>query len=173
MLKVVNPPKNPTVKNNFKLTENANDEIEFAQKAKKEIEKVKNDLSEAIKNNDVKAIYKYFKTKVKEDENGYLTISIYKQPSRYYTFKDLGIDENKLLEKVKVIEGYVDFEDSQITSLANLEVIRCNAFFSNSQVVDLGNLKYIGSKAYIANSPLTVEDFNNVEVQAIVKEHKI
>ena len=108
------------------------------------LKKIKKDLKEAIENNDVKTIYKYFGIDVKEGKNGYLTISEYKQPSKDYTFKDLGIDENKLLEKVKRIEGDADFSNSQVANISKLKLVKHNVF--------------------IKNSPLTVEDFKNIKI---------
>ena len=142
------------LENNFKLTENANDEIEFAQEAKEEIEKIKNDLSEAIRNNDVKAIYEYFEISVQEDKDGYLTISKY-EPPPYCTFEDLGIDENKLLEKVRIIKHCAYFRDSQATSLTNLETIGAEADFTDSKISDLRNLKSIGANAFFSFSKIT------------------
>ena len=141
--------------NNLKLTPDAKNEIKSAKAIKIEIKKIKKDLKEAIKKNDVKKIYNYFGTKVEEDKDGYLTISKYVQPSKDYTFKDLGIDENKLLEKVKRIEGDADFSNSQATDLRNLEYIGWCANFRNSQVVDLKNLKHIGIDADFRNSQIT------------------
>ena len=66
-------------------------------------------MKDAIKNNDAKTIYRYFRIDVEEDKDGYLTISAYKQPSYDYTFEDLGMDENKLFEKVKYIKGNANF----------------------------------------------------------------
>ena len=141
--------------NKLKLTTDAKKEIKSAKLIKTEIKKIKKDLKEAIKKNDVKKIYNYFGTKVEEDKDGYLTISKYVQPSKDYTFKDLGIDENKLLEKVKRIEGDADFSNSQATDLRNLEYIGWCANFRNSQVVDLRNLKHIGIDADFRNSQIT------------------
>ena len=147
--------------NNLRLLENAQNEMEAARKTKKEIDKIKSDLAEAIKNNDIKAIYGYFEIDTEEDENGYLTISKYKQPSENYTFKDLGIDENKLLEKVKVITGSADFNNSQVIELPNLEIIGEHAYFNNSQVNNLENLENIGGDAYFKNSKVT--DLKNLK----------
>ena len=141
--------------NKLKLTTDAKKEIKSAKLIKTEIKKIKKDLKEAIKKNDVKKIYNYFEIGVEEDKDGYLTISKYVQPSKDYTFKDLGIDENKLLEKVKRIEGDADFSNSQATDLRNLEYIGWCANFRNSQVVDLKNLKHIGIDADFRNSQIT------------------
>ena len=153
--------QNHISENNLSLTGNAQNEIQSAKRAKEEVEKVKKDLAEAIKNNDIKKIYGYFGIEIEEDENGYLTISEYKQPSKIYTFEDLGIDENKLLEKVKTITGDANFSDSLVTDLGNLKSIGGNAGFCKSQVTDLGNLKSIGGYAYFGGSQVT--DLGNLE----------
>ena len=141
--------------NNLKLTNDTKDEIKFAEGAQIKIKKIKNDLKEAIENNDVKTIYKYFGIEVEEDKDGYLTISKYEQPSDDYTFKDLGIDENKLFEKVKKIEKNADFCYSQITNLNNLKYIGWAAYFCDSRITDLENLEYIGENANFKFSRVT------------------
>ena len=147
--------------NNLSLTKNTQNKIQSARKIKKEIENIKNDLSEAIKSNDIKAIYKYFGIDAEEDKDGYLTISKYKQASENYTFKNLGIDENKLLEKVKTIIGNADFRNSQVTNLSSLETIGGEANFNNSQVTDLSNLKTIGGCVNFRDSQ--VADLSNLK----------
>ena len=147
--------QNHISENNLKLTEDAKDEIKFAQTAKTEIKKIKKDLKEAIKNNDIKKIYNYFGIDAKEGKTGYLTISEYKQPSKDYTFKDLGIDENILIEKVKTIKGNANFRNSMLTDLKNLKYINGNASFWHSQVTNLGNLKIIGGNANFKYSKVT------------------
>ena len=147
--------QNHISENNLRLTDNAKDEIKSAETAKKEIKKIKKDLKESIKNNDVKTIYRYFGINAKEGKTGYLTISEYKQPSKDYTFKDLGIDENKLIEKVKSINGNANFRNSMLTDLSNIKYINGNAFFGHSQVSNLGNLKSIGGHANFRYSTIT------------------
>lgn len=141
--------------NNLPLENLANKQLNKAHKIKPIITKIKADLNEAIGNNDTKAIFKYFKIKVTEDKDGYLTISHYKQPSRDYSFYELGINEKKLFEKVRTISGHADFENSQIIDLGNLETIGGFASFKNSQIKDLGNLKSIGLYANFKNSQVT------------------
>ena len=95
--------------NNFKLSNRALDELNSAKRVKKELQKIKVDLKAAIEVNDIKTIYNYFGIETEEDKDGYLIISAYKQPSKDYTFKDIGINENRLLEKVKKIKGDADY----------------------------------------------------------------
>ena len=138
--------------NLFKLTENAENEITSAKKIKNEIDKIKADLKDEIKNNDTKTIFNYFGIDAKEDKEGYLTISKYEQPSSNFTFNDLGIDENKMLDKVKIIDGDGVFTNSMVTVLRNLEYIGGTAVFDNSFVTDLSNLESIGEWAFFRHS---------------------
>ena len=69
--------ENHLSENNLKLTYYAKDEINSAERAKKEIAKIKRNLKEAIKNKDIKKIYRYFGIDVKEEKDGYLIISKY------------------------------------------------------------------------------------------------
>ena len=160
--------------NNLELTNNAEDEIKSAESTKIEIKKIKNDLKDAIENNDVKTIYKYFGIEVEEDKDGYLTIFEYEQPSEDYTFQDLGIDENKLLEKVKKIEGDADFYNSEVTNLKNLEVIDGSANFCHSKITDLGTLEKIGGHAYFFNSQVTnLGNLKTIEADADFSDSQV
>ena len=170
----------------------AYDTVSFGWKENKQIEidKIKADLKDAIKNNDAKTIYRYFGIDVDEDKEGYLTISAYKQPSYDYTFEDLGMDENKLFEKVKYIKGNAnfyrsrienlgsiesigmdaDFSASQITNLGNLKSIGGDADFKNSKITALGNLESIGEDVYIRCSKLKQKDFANIKVGGTIRK---
>lgn len=140
---------------NLKLHFNSKREFEDVEKLKKEVELIKEDLKNAIENNDAKEIFKYFGFLKEEDSEGFLTLSKYKQPSQKYTFRNLGIDENKLFEKIKRIEGDVDFKNLQVKNLRNLKSIGGYANFENSSVTDLGNLTSIGGYAYFGSSQIT------------------
>lgn len=130
----------------------AYDTVSFSGKENKQIEidKIKADLKDAIKNNDAKTIYRYFGIDVDEDKEGYLTISAYKQPSYDYTFEDLGMDENKLFEKVKYIKG--------------------NANFYRSRIENLGSIESIGGNVYIRCSKLKQKDFANIKVGGTIRK---
>ncbi len=160
--------------NNMQLTNNAKDEIKSAVTARKEITKIKNDLKAAIENNDAKTIYRCLGIEVEEDKDGYLTIFEYEQQSEDYTFKDLGINENKLLEKVKKIENDADFYDSEVTNLKNLEVIDGNANFCHSKITDLGNLKKIGGNAcFYASQVTNLENLQTIDGNADFSDSQV
>ena len=151
--------------NDLQLGNKAEQEINSAKKVQQEIQKIKSDLKlqEAIKNNDYTTIFNYFGIATKKGKDGYLTISEYRQPSEDYTFKDIGIDENKLYElaKIKKIKESASFNDSQIRDLGCLESIGGYASFIDSQVSDLGNLKHIGGDAYFGGSQIS--DLGNLK----------
>ena len=145
----------------LRLTSNVRSEIQDAKELEKEVIRIKSDLKEAIESNDAARIYEYFGVEVEADKSGLLTISEYRQPLSDITYSDIGIDENKLFERVKTIKGNADFNDSLITDLGNLKLIGGNANFRYSQVIDLGQLKSIGGNVRFSNSQ--VSNLGNLE----------
>ena len=145
----------------LRLTSNVRSEIQDAKELEKEVIRIKSDLKEAIESNDAARIYEYFGVEVEADKSGLLTISEYRQPLSDITYSDIGIDENKLFERVKTIKGNADFSDSLITYLGNLKLIGGNANFRYSQVIDLGQLKSIGGNVRFSNSQ--VSNLGNLE----------
>ena len=104
------------------------------QNINKEIAKAKRNLNKAIKKNDAEKIFEYFGVKVEKDSNGNLIIEKFSQPSAFYTFSDIGIDEDSLFRKVKAITSDADFSTSSISEMQNLEFIGGNANFKNSKI---------------------------------------
>lgn len=101
-----------------------------------------------------------------------LTLNFYTQPGRLskyannsldgnISFKDIGINEDKLFENVTCIKGYANFIGSELTSLHNLQTINGNAMFRESKIKNLGTLKSIGGNADFSDSQ--VESLNNLE----------
>lgn len=91
----------------------------------------------------IENIFWYLCIDVEKDKDGFLTISEYKQPNQIFSFKDVGIDEEKLFAKVKKIKGDANFVGSSLKSLGNLEYVGGNLVLG-SQILDLGNLKEVG-----------------------------
>lgn len=141
--------------NRLQLDYSANKQIANAEKLKCQIDKIKNDLQDAIDNDDVKTIFEYFQMRPETDEDGFLSILHYRADFGDYTFSDLGIDENWLFKKVKRIKTNADFKHSQVTNLGSLESIGWNANFGHSLIKDLGNLKSIGQSAFFEHSQVT------------------
>ena len=125
------------------------------------IKKIQTEIGDKIKENDVKAILNYFDIECEEDKNGLLTIDCYRQPSNKFRFNDLGIDEDKLFEKIKAIKGKADFENSNITNLGELQSIGGNAIFRKSKIKDLGKLQSIGGDADFCKAYIT--DLGNLQ----------
>lgn len=139
--------------NKLKLTDNASAKVVKAEEIKIKVDKVKKDLKSAIETNDTKSIFEYFGIKSEADNEGFLTISKYRQPENF-TYYDCCIDENKLLKNVKKISGDADFCESRATNLPNLKFIEGCANFTKSQVKNLPKLKNINKHAYFMNSQI-------------------
>lgn len=140
--------------NQFDLSKDTREELIEADKIKQKMAKIKEYLKPEIENNDVKSILKYFNIDVKEDDEGFLILSKYEQPSSDFTFANLGIDENKLLENVKYINGNADLRNSQGNSLPNLMLVKGALNLANSQIVSMPNLIYVGLFANFSDSKI-------------------
>ena len=122
--------------------------MEMKDKLKDVIKKLDSDKE----NKDAaKKIFEYLGIQVKENQDKTLTISSYRQP-KGFTFKDLGINEQKLLKNVTKITGDADFDNSQITFLWQLQSIGGWANFNGSQITFLGQLQSIGGNARFDDS---------------------
>lgn len=120
----------------------------------KTIKKVKSDLKEAVKNNDVEKIFNYFGIENRKDADGFFTLSYYMQPEigdKQYKFSSFGIDENKLVEKIKCIEEYGDFGNAQNLEFCNLETA-LNVDLRNSKDIDLKNLEKVDGNILSLNA---------------------
>ncbi len=165
-----------------KLGKTAEREIKEIQGLREKIEIFKKEkFPQGVENASTEEIYAVSGVKVKKDSDGFLTISEYKSGCQGFSYEDLGIDENKLIEKVKYINGCADFSYSNITELPNLtyiggcanfggskitklnklEHISYTANFSGSIVTDLGNLRDIGFNARFDNS--IIESLGNLQ----------
>lgn len=143
-----------------KLDYDAQEQIENLQARKQRLKEIKFDLADAIKNNDVEEIFSYFGVKVEkepqeknsDDNQTYYSISKFNAVHDGITFNDLDIDENKLFERIKKINGNADFAGSEVTDLGVLESIIGDASFENSKIKDLKNLRFVGGDANFKNS---------------------
>lgn len=129
--------------NGYKLGFTARDFYDQALSKHSKISKAKKSIGEeAIKNNDALKILRNFGAK--QDEDGNITLKRYDQLSPFLTYKDLGIDENKMFENITSIEG--------------------TAIFSRSDLNSLHNLKSIGGNIYLINSKLSERDLENIKI---------
>ena len=86
--------------------------------------KVKKIIKDAIKNGDVERLFEAVGLKTKRDSHGKYIVSGYgKGRGATYDFSELGVDENKLLKKIKRITGTADFRESNSTGLGSLKQI--------------------------------------------------
>ena len=119
-----------------------------------------------------------------------VTLAFYKQPGEIafsqvkgLSFEDLGIDENKLFQKVKRINGDADFKGSKLKTFTNLDVISGSATFNDSQIRSLGSLKRIcGDTSFFASKVKDLGNlksiggnvsFNNSEILSLCKLKRI
>lgn len=138
-----------------KLTANRNElmKLKKAKDTKEKLLTLKKNLSTAIKENNQAEIFKAVGIETKRNTDGTLTISHYGQPDEGFTYKDLGIDENRLLNNVSEIEGNADFIRSNATIANDLKKIGQDANFMYSKIKSLNNLEYIGRLANFLNMP--------------------
>ena len=141
--------KHITEDNKYKLSFAVRDAYEKAYSVNIKINKTKNKLGEeTIQNADIAKIFKFFSVGCKEDENGNYVVKKYSQPSPDFTYKDLGIDENKMFEKIVRIDG--------------------NAEFINDSLSSTHNLKSVGGNVYLKDTKLTPKDFENVYIKGTI-----
>ncbi len=106
--------------------------IGYSDSVKEEIEDIKADLADAIRRNNAREIFDYFDIGVFIRKDGTYGISEYRQPEKYITFSDIGVDEDKLMENVAKISGNADFRKSNLTSFNKLKQIGGCANFCRS-----------------------------------------
>ena len=166
---------------NKEIRGTAKHEIAAAQKIQQKIDSIRAKI--APKDfNDLTPIelFNLFQIKAQQDKDGLMIISEFRQPDCDFTFSDIGINENKLFEKIKEIKGDADFSYCEATKLGNIKLIGGNANFESSQITtiesplciegnaefwgskikNLGNLKHIKGNADFENSQ--VENLGNL-----------
>ena len=144
-----------------------------SKNAADKIKALQNKVSEALAENNKFKILQALDFEPELLNDGTFSISHYKQFE--INLKEIGINEETLLDNVSEIRGNADFCDSEIkslknikqilgdadfcnsivTDLGNLETIKGDANFSFSDVTDLGKLRYIGGNCNLTNCPIT------------------
>lgn len=144
----------------FPLDFDAQEQIQNLRERKCRLEQIKIDLAESIKNNDVEEILNYFGIKVEkavsqiktDDVKDLYDIDSYSAIQDGISFSEMGIDENKLFDKIQTIKGTANFSGSEVTDLGALTYIGGNAIFENSKIKNLNNLFLIEGNADFKNS---------------------
>ena len=150
--------------NEYRLNRRTEAEFEQAKIIKEEADKLEKKLKEqgfTFKTAPIKQLFETIGIKVKEDKDGKLIISEYKQPSSVFTYDDIGIDENKIFLSIVETEGNADFKNSNVTNLGNLKTIGGNADFRDSKIKDFGSLTTIKGNANF--SSLKIASLCNLE----------
>ena len=144
------------------LSAKAKGEIDRDKLTYKKFNDAKNALADSIKNNDYETIFNYFGMEPKKDKDGLFTISHFNRQEDCdgYTYSDLGINESKMLEKVKEIRGDIDLSNTNITKLVNCKEIGGN-LTGGKNLSDIGKLKRIGGNADLSESK--VSDLKELE----------
>ena len=132
--------------NNYEICGRAKNEYEASERMCDGVERAQKILGKAIEDCNAEKILNYVGIETKKDRDGGLTISHYRQP-KYYTFADLGVDENKMFEQITKIKGNAKFTNSKLVSLGNLKEIGGDADFTFSKVTDMGKLSKIKGNA--------------------------
>lgn len=122
-------------------------EIQNAVETKKEIENFEEKLGKPIKNTTFEELLTTLDMFEKYDNDGFLILKSYSQPSEKFFWSDIEIDENKLLKNAKEIKGNANFSNSTVKEFSNLTKIGGNADFRFSNIENLGSLKEINGNA--------------------------
>ena len=140
----------------YKLASNAQKEVADLKKRNREVKAfLKKHLPNGVENATTQEILEASGIKCEKDKEGLLTISHYRQPSAYFSFDDIGVNEKQLFKQIKEIKMDVDFRNSCVQNLGGLLAIGGSANFECSQITDLGSLKTIGRDANFRNSQVT------------------
>lgn len=124
-------------------------------------------------------------------QEGLLIPEKYEKPDMYYNFKDIGVDENRLLKEIGGIDGYAYLHrvkdlgniryirgeaiiGYRVKNLGKLEEIDGPALFFSKKLKDIGNLQSIGGRINLKNtSSLKYEDFRNIDCPSRRAEIKL
>ena len=116
------------------------------------IKALQNKVSEALAENNHFKILQALDFKPEILDDGTFSINEYKQFE--INLKEIGINEETLLDNVSEIRGDADFCDSDIKYLKSLKLIHGSADFCNSRITDTGPLEIIKGDANFAFSDI-------------------
>jgi hypothetical protein len=127
------------------------------------IKKILKNFPNGINNYPAQTILEAMGTKCRTDRDGMLIISKYTGDKDFVTFRELGIDEDRLFKYIRRIEGSADLLVSEVTNLGNLESVGGDLSL-NSTVKNLGKLRSVGGDVY-TSCYIKPEDFKSVMVK--------
>lgn len=82
--------------------------------------------------------------------------------------RDMGLDESKIFKRISDVRKNAEFdENTNITSLENLESVNGNLYLAYSKVNRLGRLRTVGKHVYL-NNRLNEKDFSDVNVYGCI-----
>ena len=177
----VSTTQNKTQRNDYSyLTEMDQDRVDqnikhAAEQNKKMFEAEMTELKSKVEGKQEAAdVFKALGIETEKDDEGKLTLSHYKQPGNRVSFKDLGYDENKLMENVKEIKGDADFKKSSLTAIDSLEKVGGKVDVSFTKIKSMKNLKEVGSIAQMNNSLIEeLPSLKTVGAMACMSDTKI
>ena len=152
---------NTFLKNQNNISFNGNQEKIVKDIFKKSLKKIYAEkLETAIANNDIKTIFEAVGIKAKRDLLGRYTVYGYgKAGGATSNFSELGIDENRLFKKIKIIKGNFDLRDSNLTDFGKLKQIDGNIIKYHATLLPIQIFKQIfihktvKHNGYILNFP--------------------
>ena len=155
----VNAPQAKTQPHNYSYLSDADQDridhnVKYAaeQNKKMHAEELSSLKSKVEGKTETAEVFKALGIEAEKDDEGKLSISHYKQPGQTVTFKDLGYDEDKLMENVKEIKGDADFKKTSLTAIDSLEKVGGKVDISFTKVKSMKNLEEVGSTAQFNNS---------------------
>ena len=137
---------------------------------------VQEHFPKGVNNYSTQEILEAFGIEAHKNDNNLYEIShwdkiIFKQhtPPHYgeLNFRDIGIDENKLLKEIEEIKGDANFNASKVTDFGELKRIGGNADFSFVQAETTGKIAYIGGDAtFYCSNIRNLENLKTIEGNA-------
>lgn len=147
----------------FPLTGSVVNELKNCKEQKHKAQKIRNEISEWLRIGDLPSILKHLNVPHESLLNdNVIILSDLGAPNRYFDWCDIGVDINKVLERVVKVCGDVKFSDSQLKSLGNISKIEGDLNLVGTSIKSLGdNLKEVGGSLHLQNSRL--EDLGALE----------
>ena len=146
----------------YSLTGLALREFINCKEQKSEAEKIKAEISAFVEKNDIPSILNRLGKPYELLPNGnIILLSDFGSAGHYYDWEDIGVDVNKIFEKVVKVCGDVRISNSKLKTLGQLSRIEGDLYLVGSTLRSLGGLKEVGGSLHLQNSKL--EDLGLLE----------